>query len=793
MKWTKRKEHIAKRLGTALSAVLLLAGCTAGTANELLISQVQLQEKEISGGEAVQPLDYRVEPEGFSLSVQKEGIWIPVSLPGEALQPEKVTKEGGLTTWEYPSQKISVSIQPEEDYLRVSITSQSSQDNQFTWPVVSADTYAMPLGEGKRIPSTDPIWSNYLSGQEFSVLEQLSMPFWASSAGEYAVVYIMENPYRSSLVFSEGSPVQFRVTHQYPEIDPEKENCYRIYITENNPVSIAKLYRQVVMEQGKFVTLEQKAEKNPEVRKLYGAPHIYLWGENLIAPENINWPALRQGLDQNAMKDLASFFSQMESGGEAAAVWAEVAKQDYVGQYQKNVICRFLSEVLKSEEFFEFLTASQSQWWAAQDEWMENLSQEERGSLDASQRLQWNKRALAANLPEVFHPADTWMNAATVNLLQDMKASGLDQAWIGLNSWEQAYAKPELAETAVQLGYLMGSYDSYHSIHKPGEEQWITAAFQDTSLYEDATVTKKDGSKEEGFQNVGRKLNPALSLPSVRQRMEEILSTGLPFRSWFIDCDATGEIYDDYTPSHITTQQEDLAARLERMSYIRDQHQMVIGSEGGNDFAASTIAFAHGIELKTFSWMDEDMKKNKDSEYYIGKYYNPTGGVAEHFSKRIPVKDQYYTLFVDPKYDIPLFKLVYNDSVITSYHWDWSTFKIKGAVQDRMLREILYNVPPLYHLDQEEWGRYKQDLVSHTKVWSEFSKRAILSEMTDFQLLKEDGTVQLTRYGEAVLAVANFGGQEASYEGQSLPPHSLWIEMDGKGSLYIPSLSEDHR
>ena len=72
------------------------------------------------------------------------------------------------------------------------------------------------------------------------------------------------------------------------------------------------------------------------------------------------------------------------------------------------------------------------------------------------------------------------------------------------------------------------------------------------------------------------------------------------------------------------------------MAYIRDQYHMVIGSEGGNDFAASTIAYAHGIELKSFSWMDEDMKSNKDSEFYIGNYYYPSGGVAAHFSKVIP-------------------------------------------------------------------------------------------------------------------------------------------------------------
>lgn len=80
------------------------------------------------------------------------------------------------------------------------------------------------------------------------------------------------------------------------------------------------------------------------------------------------------------------------------------------------------------------------------------------------------------------------------------------------------------------------------------------------------------------------------------------------------------------------------------------------------------------------------------------------------------------------KYDIPFYKLVYNDSVITSYHWDWSTFKIKGATQERMAREVLYNVPPLYHLDAAEWENDKQDILYHQAVWSDFGKEAVREE-----------------------------------------------------------------
>jgi len=226
------------------------------------------------------------------------------------------------------------------------------------------------------------------------------------------------------------------------------------------------------------------------------------------------------------------------------------------------------------------------------------------------------------------------------------------------------------------------------------------------------------------------------------------------------------------------------------MAYIRDQYDLVIGSEGGNDFAASDIAFAHGIELQSFSWMDEEMKSNQGSEYYMGKYFNPSGGVAERFAKRIPVKDEYQQLFLEAKYDLPLYSLVYNDSIITTYHWDWSTIKIKGAEQNRMLRELLYNVPPLYHLDQEMWDTYQNSITEHVTVWSKFSKEAVKEEMTDFTYLSENGDVQLCVYGDELFAAANFGDGDFVYMDEIIPPHSVLISMGGEMMIYTPEVIE---
>lgn len=774
-----------KFISFVLSGAFALTGCSS---DGNLPDRVEHNGKtaEAAPVEAI-PFDFDVDAETFQLSIHVNGQTVQASGGNENYIVENYSEENGAVYWRYPEKRIQVQLNPKSDYLEVQITSEGDGDNSFVWPHISAGQYYLPLGEGKRIPADDSVWVNYLDQQQVSVMEQLSMPFWISSDGEYCVMFIMENPYRTQMNFSADPDISFSVSHEYPEIDDNKTNRYRLYVTENNPVNCAKIYRNYVMEKGQFVTLTQKAEQNPDIEKLYGAPFLYLWGDFVISGDDLNWNAFRQSLDSPIVNYLCSFAANVENGNEFVNTLNELKRQGYVAVYQKNLICSYMSQVLKRDDFWN------NDIFVKRNPHMTELLRGGYDELTDSQRIQLHKNALAVNMPDVFHDADSWMNPSTLDLLNDMKESGIDNAWIGLNSWEQAYAKPELVQKAIDNGYLIASYDSYHSVHEPGKEQWITARFEDETLYERAAVTRKDGKKESGFKNIGRKLNPVLSMPSVKARMGDIMSNHLLFNSWFIDCDATGEIYDDYSPEHVITQEQDVSARLERMAYIRDQYNLVVGSEGGNDFSASTIAFAHGIELKSFSWMDEDMKSNKDSEYYIGNYYNPAGGVAEHFAKRIPVKEAYFSVFIDSRYDIPLFKLVYNDSVITASHWDWSDFKIKGATQDRMIREVLYNVPPLYHLDNSEWNEYKQDIVSHYKVWSEFSRKAIQQEMTGFIYLKEDGTVQKTIYGNQLIVVANFRDTPYTYEGNEIPPHSVLIEENGQHTVYTPSVEEAHR
>ena len=91
-----------------------------------------------------------------------------------------------------------------------------------------------------------------------------------------------------------------------------------------------------------------------------------------------------------------------------------------------------------------------------------------------------------------------------MKLLQRFAESGLDRLWLGVDSWQDGFRHPTAVVKAKELGYLVGPYDSYHSIHHPNEKDtWETAQF-DLSLYESGAIVNADGrQKSEGLKRRG--------------------------------------------------------------------------------------------------------------------------------------------------------------------------------------------------------------------------------------------------------------------------------------------------
>jgi hypothetical protein len=246
-------------------------------------------------------------------------------------------------------------------------------------------------------------------------------------------------------------------------------------------------------------------------------------------------------------------------------------------------------------------------------------------------------------------------------------------------------------------------------------------------------------------------------------------------------------LFEDYSELHTVTQEDDMNARLERMAYIRDTYNMVVGSEGGAAYAAPVIHFAHGMMTPVIGWGDPDLRKNKESEYYLGGYWPPDG--PKIFVNQVPLKEKYYHFYFDPRFRLPLYEIVFHDSVVATHQWGYGSLKFKDQVDTVELLELLYNVPPLYHINLDEFKKHQERMKAHYDFFSPLHRELGLLPMTDFSWLTPDRLVQRTVFGDRVEMVANFSMEDFDYQGKVIPKRSIMAKWRNTGEtrIYTPA------
>ncbi|MEK7993085.1 MAG: glycoside hydrolase, partial [Planctomycetota bacterium] len=60
-----------------------------------------------------------------------------------------------------------------------------------------------------------------------------------------------------------------------------------------------------------------------------------------------------------------------------------------------------------------------------------------------------------------------WGDGVSTKMLEQFKEHGFDRMRLCLSGWGGIEKRPHVAAQADQMGYLFGTYDSYHSIHDP--------------------------------------------------------------------------------------------------------------------------------------------------------------------------------------------------------------------------------------------------------------------------------------------------------------------------------------
>jgi len=682
-------------------------------------------------------------------------------------------------TWDLPSQRVRVSMRLSGPDVFIDFHSKS--EGSVAWPLLElgppVTALIWPFAEGRFVPLDDPTWRAFLTDQDWNTLEGLGMPFWGLYGAEGSLTYIVTNRYHNRIEFENaGEHLRMRLEHTFPAARSEWTHGVVIRRSENtSPVEPARQFRQWLIAGGGFVPMRDKLKTVPKAERLLGAPQVYLWGATVFSRHDLpkeQWQPFCQALVRQGAAEASSVGKRIRAlmSPEQWKQVEEIATLDWPYDQIKTEVANALSALLERPDFYDEAT------WrdVTLPEDARRLLQADRDKLSMRDMRRINALALHAAFPEMFLPVDQWGDGVSSKMLRMLQKAGLERVRLCVAGWEGIEKRPEVAQLADEMGYLFGTYDSFHSIHDPKlagtDVSWTTAQF-DRELFEKGPIVTKDGKKRSGFKGRGYLLSPQAARPWVERRVRANMHN-VPYSYYFVDCDAYGQVFDDYSPLHPGTQAQDAAARVDRLRWLGETFGTVVGSEGGSSYAAPAVHVVEGVLTPVIGWGDPDMK-DRNSQYYLGGYYPPDG--PRVFVQPVPLKEEYVRLHYDPRFRLPLYEIVFHDSVVSTHHWSAASLKFSNVRETAALTEILYQVPPLYHLNLDEWRKHRESILRHYSFWAPIHRAVGFKPMTDFAWLTRDRLVQKTVFEGGAEVIANFSGDDYEAKDLGVPRRSVIV------------------
>ncbi|MEV0699908.1 glycoside hydrolase [Saccharopolyspora sp. NPDC050389] len=265
---------------------------------------------------------------------------------------------------------------------------------------------------------------------------------------------------------SEGGRLRTDVTHDFIRGNATSDYTVAFALTDGAPVAPANDYRRWLIEHDRLSSLDQKIRENPEVGKLIGAFHAYLWGD---------------GRSTGAIKQLQDLgIGKMWLGYDADG--SPMSPRSHRGGQRGRIPRRPLQQL---------------------------------GQRPRSRHCRHSRRTVARPV------------------------------------WPQACVHDENCEPETGFGGRAACYLSSQALADAEPQHHYLAS-----------------------------------------RIDSMTANG--GHSYFLDVDATGEVFRDHSPGHPMTQAQDRANRLARMRELPEGLDLVLGSETVGSWANQMLAFSHG-------------------------------------------------------------------------------------------------------------------------------------------------------------------------------------------------------
>ncbi len=574
----------------------------------------------------------RIDPETLAVTALQPGAAPLLVAQGGTSRPvREFTQDDHGISWTFGDSGIRAELSARGRRLHARFT--STRDAQIEWPATGDEkrmsALIVPEGEGLYVPFTNDAWRARLAGVCLGLSSPLSMPFWSFDLGDRTLTYIVSTDLRSELCLADRERrLTATLRHEFQARDGDVPYEIEIGFGAAAPLAPALDYRAWLVEQKKFRTLEQKIADHPDVAKLAGAVHMYVWGDG------------------------------------------------------------------RKTEFID-----------------------------------------------------------------DLVKLGVQRAWIGYDQDEsndqKTLAGKEFVTAAIRAGYLVGPYESFANAQDPTTGDSVSR--WPGKLYPEGCIVKRDGKPKAGFANRGCELSSEAfaraepTLKPLATRVDRQLRDGA--NSYFVDVDAFGELYDDFSPAHPMTVFEDRENRLARLRYARDR-KVVLGSEQAVAWSVPAIDFAHGgVSVQNgVLWAE-----NRGADKPMGKWWPPDR--PRVFFDPYEPSANFRAAKFDAAVRVPLYQAVFHDALVSVDRWEIPMAKLPSLAPTRQLFELLYGVPSIWAMDRRALREARQPFTALLKFFAPLHGRIATLPLTSFEWLTPDRLVQRTRFANQVTLTANFGAR----------------------------------
>ena len=351
------------------------------------------------------------------------------------------------------------------------------------------------------------------------------------------------------------------------------------------------------------------------------------------------------------------------------------------------------------------------------------------------------KRSTCPDVDRLIGAANIWCwDSDSLGIAKDLLAAGMQHLL-----WSAAQP-PEKIKAMNEIGILTSRYDIYQDAMDPANFPRLRSIHPDwtTNAWPHDLVLDSGGKWVPGWQVETRDgaripcgvLCDLRAPDYARQRLTTERQTH-SYLCRFIDTTTASAWRECYHPDHPMTRTQCKEARMQLLDYFSGPLRLVTGSETGHEAAVPYVHYFEGM-------------------LSLGPYRVPDSGRRmQVIWTNVPTQVAQFQ--VGWKYRLPLWELVYHDSVVAQWYWGDYNNKLPALWDLRDRFNLLYGTPPMYMFSRSLWQQNKGRFVRSYRDTSAHVRQIGYEEMTDHRFLTPDRSVQQTRFGNGTVITVNFG------------------------------------